>query len=122
MPKRKYKSKWYRYGSLIGVLLVAIGGLFMILLGIQALLTQQTPPAFLLTNFFNLDVNLSFLWSLVTIICGIAVLIVTTMQKPHDSKTTSWIVIAAFLGIIGGTVGGLIAFSGALIYFIFYIL
>ncbi len=123
MPKkRRYKTKWHRYCTIIGVLLVAIGGIFMILLGTEAFLRQAAPETYFLSNFITLDDNISFLLSIVTIICGIGILIATVHQKPHSEETIVWIIIAALLAIIGGTLGGLVVFGGALIYLIFYFL
>ncbi|MHA1969117.1 MAG: hypothetical protein ACW964_15125 [Candidatus Hodarchaeales archaeon] len=121
MPKqRRYKTQWHRYGTIIGVLLVALGGLFMIIVGIEAFLRQAVPDTFFLSNYITLDENLSFLLSLVTIVCGIAILVITVHQKPHSQETVVWVILAAVLAIIGGTLGGLITFGGALIYAIFY--
>jgi hypothetical protein len=123
MPKRRrYKTKWHRYGTVIGVLLVAIGGIFMILLGVEAFLRQAAPETYFLSNFITLNENISFLLSIITIICGIAILIATVHQKPHSEDTVIWIIVAAILAIIGGTLGGLVVFGGALIYTIFYLL
>lgn len=121
MPKqRRYKTQWHRYGTIIGVLLVTLGGLFMIIVGIEAFLRQAAPDTFFLSNYINLDANLSFLLSIVTIVSGIAILIITVHQKPHSQETMVWIILTAVLAVIGGTLGGLITFGGALIYAIFY--
>ena len=123
MTKRRYKTKWHRYGTIIGVLLVAIGGVIMILLGVTDLLNQSTESTFLfVTNFVQLPAELSFLWNVLTIICGIVILVFSVQQKPHEQDTSAWIIIAALLGILGGTLGGLIVFGGALIYFLLYLL
>jgi len=123
MAKRRYKTKWHRYGTIIGVLLVAIGGVIMILLGVTDLLNQSTGSAFLfVANFVHLPAEFSFLWSILTIICGIVILVFSVQQKPHEQDTLAWIVVAALLGILGGTLGGLIVFGGALIYFLLYFL
>ena len=121
MPKqRRYKTQWHRYGTIIGVLLVALGGLFMIIVGIEAFLRQAAPETFFLSNYIPLDANFSFLLSIVTIVCGISILVITVHQKPHSQETMVWIILTAVLAIIGGTLGGLITFGGALIYAIFY--
>ena len=123
MPKqRRYKTQWHRYGSIIGVLLVTFGGLFMIVIGTQAFLGQSALDTFFLSNYITLDANLSFLLSIVTILCGIAIFVITVHQKPHSQKTNVWIILTAVLAVIGGTVGGLITFGGALIYVIFYLI
>ena len=121
MPKqRRFKTQWHRYGTVIGVLLVAIGGLFMIILGVEAFLRHGIPETFFLSNYITLNEDLSFLLSLVTIVCGIAILVITVHQKPHSKETVVWVILSAVLAIIGGTLGGLITFGGALIYTIFY--
>ena len=122
MPKRRYKTQWHRYCTVIGVLIVAVGGLFMIIIGVEALLRQAAPDTYFLANFISLENDLAFLFSLVTIVCGISILIVTIHQKPHSEDTVIWILLSAILAVIGGTVGGLIVFGGALIYAIFYFL
>ena len=120
MPKRRYKTQWHRYCTVIGVLIVAVGGLFMIIIGVDALFREVVPDTHFLVNFINLDNDLAFLFSLVTIVCGIAILVATVHQKPHSEDTVIWILLSAILAVIGGTLGGLIVFGGALIYAIFY--
>ena len=120
MPKRRYKTQWHRYCTVIGVLIVAVGGLFMIIIGVDALFREVVPDTHFLVNFINLDNDLVFLFSLVTIVCGIAILVATVHQKPHSEDTVIWILLSAILAVIGGTLGGLIVFGGALIYAIFY--
>ncbi len=122
MPKRRYKTQWHRYCTIIGVLIVAVGGLFMIIIGVDALLREVVPDTHFLVNFIDLNNNLAFLFSLVTIVCGIAILVATVHQKPHSEDTLIWILLSAILAVIGGTLGGLIVFGGALIYAIFYFL
>lgn len=122
MPKRRYKTQWHRYCTIIGVLIVAVGGLFMIIIGLEAFLSGTTPETHFLANSISLDSNLTFLFSLVTIVCGIAILVATVHQKPHSEDTVIWILLSAILAVIGGTLGGLIVFGGALIYAIFYFL
>jgi hypothetical protein len=123
MTKRKYKSKWHRYGSIIGVLLVAVGGVIMILIGVTEFFNQSAGSSFLLAaNFIELPAELSFLWSILTIICGIVILVFSVQQKPHEEDTLVWVIVAALLGILGGSLGGLIVFGGSLIYFLLYIL
>lgn len=122
MPKRRYKSKWHRYGSIVGVLLAAIGGVIMILLGITTLVGQTTPINTILPNFISIPPELNFLWSTLTIICGIAVLIVTIHQKPHEEDIIVWMILSALLAILGGTIGGLIIFGGVLIYLLIYMI
>ncbi|MFX0183527.1 MAG: hypothetical protein ACFE95_10640 [Candidatus Hodarchaeota archaeon] len=123
MAKRRYKTKWYRYGTIIGVLLVAIGGVIMILLGVTDLLNQSAEtPFFFVANFVQIPTELAFLWSVLTIICGVVILVFSAQQKPHEQDTLAWIIVAALLGILGGTLGGLIVFGGALIYFLLYLL
>ena len=122
MPKRRYKSKWHRYGTLAGVLLTVIGSVFMILLGVVALLDQTAPRYLLLSNIISISPEFDILWGVVTIVCGIAILVVTVHQKPHEEDTIVWMILAAILAILGGTLGGLITFGGALIYLLVYIL
>ncbi|MFX0052687.1 MAG: hypothetical protein ACFFAJ_13935 [Candidatus Hodarchaeota archaeon] len=123
MTKRRYKSKWHRYGTIIGVLLVAVGGVIMILFGVTDIFSQSTGSTFLLAaNFIQLPTELSFLWSILTIICGVVILVFSVQQKPHEKDTLVWVIVAALLGILGGSLGGLIVFGGSLIYFLLYIL
>lgn len=122
MTKRRYKSKWHRYGTVISILLVALGGLFMILYGVIGLLNQTAPDTYFLQNYITLDPGLMVFLSLVSIIAGIGILVVSVQQKPHEKKTATWMVIAAILGVLGGTIGGLIVFGGVLIYFILYLI
>ncbi|WP_455140776.1 hypothetical protein [Candidatus Hodarchaeum mangrovi] len=122
MTKRRYKSKWHRYGSLISVVLVALGGLFMILYGVIGLLKQTAPETYFLLNYISLSVEFMIFFSMVSIIAGIGILVVSVQQKPHEKKTATWMVIAAILGVLGGTIGGLIVFGGVLIYFILYLI
>jgi len=122
LTRRRYKSKWHRYGSVISVLLVALGGLFMILYGVIGLLNQSAPETYFLTNYIDLPPEFMIFFSIVSIIAGIGILIVSVQQKPHEKKTATWMVIAAILGVLGGTIGGLIVFGGVLIYFILYLI
>ena len=122
MPKRKYKSKWHQYGTIIGVLLAAIGGVIMILLGVIALADQTTPLNSIVPTFMNIPPEFDFLWSVLTIVSGVAVLIITAHQKPHAEETIVWMVLSALLAVLGGTLGGLITFGGVLIYLILYII
>ncbi|MFX0171677.1 MAG: hypothetical protein ACFE9L_07145 [Candidatus Hodarchaeota archaeon] len=123
MTKREYKSKWYRYGSIIGVLLVAVGGVIMILIGVTEFFNQSTgSTSHFAANFIQLPTDLSFLWSFLTIICGIVILVFSGQQKPHEKDTVAWVIVAALLGIFGGSLGGLIVLGGSLIYFLLYIL
>ena len=94
----------------------------MILLGVLALFDQTTPNNLLLSNFISIPPEFNFLWSIITIVCGIAILAVIVQQKPHEEDTIVWMILSALLGILGGTLGGLIIFGGALIYLLVYIL
>ncbi len=118
MTRRKYKTKWHRYCTILAVILVAIGGLLMLLYGVTAFLNQSVPDPFFLATYISLGTDLQFLWSIVSILVGIIVLITTVKQKSHDQETHGWMMIALLLGILGGTLGGLIVFGGSLIYFI----
>ena len=122
MPKRRYKSKWHRYGTLTGVLLAGIGGVIMILLGVIALAGQTTPINTIIPNFISIPPELNILWSVLTIVSGSAVLIVTAHQKPHEKDTVVWMILSAVLAVLGGTLGGLITFGGVLIYLLVYII
>ena len=118
MTRRKYKTKWHRYCTILAVILVAIGGLLMLLYGVTAFLSQSVPDPFFLATYISLGTDLQFLWSIVSILVGIIVLITTVKQKSHVQETRGWMMIALLLGILGGTLGGLIVFGGSLIYFI----
>jgi len=118
MTRRKYKTKWHRYCTILAVILVAIGGLLMLLYGVTAFLNQSVPDPFFLATYISLGTDLRFLWSIVSILVGIIVLITTVKQKSHVQETRGWMMIALLLGILGGTLGGLIVFGGSLIYFI----
>ncbi len=118
MTRRKYKTKWHRYCTILAVILVAIGGLLMLLYGVTAFLNQSVPDPFFLATYISLGTDLQFLWSIVSILVGIIVLITTVKQKSHVQETRGWMMIALLLGILGGTLGGLVVFGGSLIYFI----
>ena len=118
MTRRKYKTKWHRYCTILAVILVAIGGLLMLLYGVTAFLNQSVPDPFFLATYISLGTDLQILWSIVSILVGIIVLITTVKQKSHVQETRGWMMIALLLGILGGTLGGLIVFGGSLIYFI----
>ena len=118
MTRRKYKTKWHRYCTILSVILVALGGLLMLLYGVTALLNQSVPDPFFLATYISLGTDLQFLWSIVSILVGIIILITTVKQKPYIQETRGWMIIALLLGILGGTLGGLITFGGSLIYFI----
>jgi hypothetical protein len=122
MTRRKFKNKWHRYGSILGVILVALGGLLMLLYGAISLLEQTTPDPFFLSSYISLNSNISFLFSIIPIIVGILLLVITARQKHYNKDTIKWMVAAGLLAVLGGTLGGLIAFGGALIYFLFYII
>ncbi|MFX1282649.1 MAG: hypothetical protein ACFFB5_03305 [Promethearchaeota archaeon] len=122
MPKSRYKSKWHRYGMIVGVLLTAIGGVIMILLGIVALVNQTTPINAILPNFISIPSEVNMLWGVLTVVCGIAILIVTIHQKPHAEDTIVWMILSALLAILGGTLGGLITFGGVIIYLLIYVI
>ena len=118
MTRRKYKTKWHRYCTILAVILVAIGGLLMLLYGVTAFLNQSVPDPFFLATYISLGTDLQFLWSIVSILVGIIVLMTTVKQKSHVQETRGWMMIALLLGILGGTLGGLIVFGGSLIYFV----
>ncbi len=118
MVRRKHKTKWHRYCTFLAVILVALGGLLMLLYGVTAFLNQTTPDPFFLGTYISLGTDLQFLWSIVSILVGILILITTVKQKPQSQETRGWMMIALLLGILGGTLGGLITFGGSLIYFI----
>lgn len=121
MPKRKYKSKWHKYGTITGVLLATIGGVIMILLGVMALARQVTPINTIVPTFISIPSEFDFLLSILTIVSGVAVLLITSHQKPHTEETIVWMVLSTLLAVLGGTLGGLITFGGVLIYLILYI-
>lgn len=121
MPKRSYKSKWHGYGIIAGVLIVAVGGVIMILLGVLALFNVSPPSYILLANIIPLPAELAFLWSIMTIACGILILGIIIKQKPHERDVIIlWIIASALLGVLGGTLGGLITLGGAIIYLLVY--
>ena len=118
MTRHRYKTKWHRYCTILAVILVALGGLIMLLYGVSAFLNQSVPNPFFLASYISLGADLEFLWSIVSILVGIFILLTTVKQKPHQQETRGWMMIALLLGILGGTLGGLITFGGTLIYFI----
>lgn len=123
MSKRSYKSKWHRYGTITGVILVAVGGVIMIILGVLALLSVSPPDNMLLVNINLVPAELAFVWSILTILCGILILGIVVKQKPHEKEVRIfWIVFVALLGILGGTLAGLITFGGVIIYLLMYVL
>lgn len=123
MSKRSYKSKWHRYSTIAGVLIVAVGGVIMIILGVLALFNVSPPNNMLLVNIILLPAELAFLWSILTIICGILILGIIIKQKPHERDVKIlWIIASALLGILGGTLAGLITFGGAIIYLLMYVI
>jgi len=122
MTRRKFKTKWHRYCTNLAVILVTLGGLLMLLYGVSAFLSQSVPNPFFLATYFSLGTDLQFLWSIVSILVGVIILITTVKQKPHIQETRGWMMINLLLGILGGTLGGLITFGGSLIYFIIYFL
>lgn len=107
---------------IVGVLLTAIGGVIMILLGIVALVNQTTPINAILPNFISIPSEVNMLWGVLTVVCGIAILIVTIHQKPHAEDTIVWMILSALLAILGGTLGGLITFGGVIIYLLIYVI
>jgi hypothetical protein len=122
MTQRKYKTKWHRYCSTLGTIITALGGLFMLLYGTVALVNQNIPDPFFLATYLSLTPDLQFLFSIISIIMGILILGITIKQNPHQKETMTWMVLALLLGIVGGTLGGLITLGGTLIYIIFYFL
>ena len=94
----------------------------MIILGIIALFDQTIPKNMVIPNFISIPLEFDILWSILTIVAGIAVLIVTIHQKPHEEETIVWMILSAVLAILGGTLGGLITFGGVLIYILVYII
>ena len=94
----------------------------MILLGVTALIDQATPSNAIIPNFFSIPPEFVLLWSVLTIVSGIAILLVTVHQKPHSEDTVIWMILSAILAIIGGTIGGLITFGGVIIYLLLYVI
>jgi hypothetical protein len=107
---------------MLGVLLVALGGLLMLLYGVTSFLDQTVPNPFFLTSYISIEENIQYFWSIVSIIVGIVLIVITIRNDIHAKETLSWIVIAFLLAILGGTMGGLITLGGALIYLIMYLL
>ncbi|PWI47973.1 hypothetical protein CEE45_08720 [Candidatus Heimdallarchaeota archaeon B3_Heim] len=122
MTKRRYKSKWHRYCTVLGVILVALGGLLMLLYGVTSFIDQSIHNPFFLASYITLDVNIQFLWSIISIIVGVLLIIITIRHDIHAKETMNWIIIAFLLAILGGTLGGLVTLGGALIYIIMYFL
>ncbi|MHA2107339.1 MAG: hypothetical protein ACW99R_06535 [Candidatus Hodarchaeales archaeon] len=122
MTKRRYKTKWHRYTSVIGVLLVVLGGLLMLLYGVASFIDQTIPNPFPLATYVALDESIQFLWSVVSIIVGVLLIVFTIRYNIHAKETLNWTIIAFLLAILGGTMGGLITLGGALIYIIVYFL
>jgi hypothetical protein len=122
MTQRKYKTKWHRYCSTIGHIITALGGLFMLFYGAVALINQNIPDPFFLASFIQLESSFLFLFSIISIILGILILVISIKQNPHQKETMTWMVLALLLGVVGGTLGGLITLGGTLIYIIFYFL
>lgn len=122
MTQRKYKTKWHRYCTVIGVVITALGGLFMLLYGIVALLEKNIPNPFFLAIYIPLNTDIQFIFSFVSIVTGALILVITAKHNPHTKETMTWMIFALLLGVAGGTLGGLITFGGALIYIIIYFL
>jgi hypothetical protein len=94
----------------------------MLLYGVIGIVEGTIPSPFLLSSYLTLNDDLSFLLNLVPIIVGVFLLTITARKNVHEKETAKWLVIAFLLAILGGTLGGLIAFGGILIYFIAYFL
>ena len=94
----------------------------MLLFGIVALINQNIPDSFFLASYLSLTPDFQYLFSIISIIMGILILIITVKQNPHQKETVTWMVVALLLGVVGGTLGGLITLGGTLIYNIFYFL
>ena len=122
MTKRRYKTKWHRYSTVIGVLLVILGGLLMLIYGVTSFIDQTVPNPFPLATYVTLDESIQFLWSIISIIVGVLLIIVSIKYDIHAKETLNWMIIAFLLAILGGTMGGLITLGGALIYIIMYFL
>ncbi len=122
MTRRRYKSKWHRYGTVIAVFFTIIGGLLQIIFGVESLMGQGNPPYYFIGSLIQLPAELIILYSLIPIVCGIAVLTLTLKQQPHKNEDLVWMVIVALLGILGGTLGGLIILGAVFIYLLLYIL
>lgn len=120
MTNRRFKTKWHRYGTVLSIVFIAIGGIFMILLGVIDFLNQAINTN-LIIDILPLPTDLLFVWNIVTILCGIVVLIIIVRQKPHEKEALVWVIVSLLLGILGGNLGGLIIFGGALIYLLLYV-
>jgi di/tricarboxylate transporter len=86
--------------------LVLIGGILMLLFGILSLLgiPFSFGPAFG-WGFY------SFAWgSIITLICGVIAIV-----GARKVNSLVWAIALIIVGIIGGTIGGILVFIGALI-------
>jgi uncharacterized membrane protein len=106
---------------MLSILFIAIGGIIMILIGITDFLSQAIGSNFL-ASIIQLPNELLFVWNIVSILCGIAVLLIIVQQKAHEEEALVWVIVSLLLGILGGTLGGLIVFGGTLIYLLLFIL
>jgi RsiW-degrading membrane proteinase PrsW (M82 family) len=122
MTRRRYKTKWHRYGTVIAVIFAALGGLLQILFGIESLLGQKIPPYFLIGSLLQLPSELALFYGIVPIACGIVVLAIVIKRQPQKNEELVWMVITALVGILGGTLGGLIILGAIFIYIILYYL
>lgn len=104
------------------MIFAALGGLLQIFFGIESLMGQVTPPNFLVGSLIQLPVELIILYSLIPIVCGIVALAITFKQQPHKNWDLVWMIVVALLGILGGTLGGLVILGAAFIYILLYIL
>ncbi len=122
MTKRRYKTQWHRYCTVLGVILVALGGFLMLLYGVTSLLNETLPSPFFLASYISLNEDIQYIWSIVPIIVGVVLIVMTVRNDMHAKETLNWMIIAFLLAVLGGTMGGLITFGGALIYIIMYFL
>ncbi|MFW9854213.1 MAG: hypothetical protein ACFFFG_04105 [Candidatus Thorarchaeota archaeon] len=120
MTRRHYKTRWHRDGTIIAVILAALGGLLQILFGVEGLIGQRSPTYFYIGSLIHLPADLIIIYAVVPIVCGIIVLAITFKQQPHKNDELVWMIITAIVGVLGGTLGGLIVLGAVFIYIILY--
>ena len=93
MTQRRYKTKWHRYCTVLGVLLIVLGGLLMLLYGVVSFIEQTVPNPFFLDSYITVDANIRFLWSILSIIVGGVLIVFTIKHDIHAKETLNWIII-----------------------------
>ncbi len=119
MGRRRYRTKNEDTVAKIGEVLVALGGVFMLVLALQGILNRSS-SRYGVQLFTNID---PLLYGIISLVCGaLLIFSVYANEKGTIDNDVIFVILTLVLEVIGGTTGALIAFAGTIIYMLVFII